>query len=872
MVGGSGSLTKAGTGTLTLGAISTYSGPTAIAGGTLKLGYVPSLGSGGSEGVFTNVPETAGYVLAYELQIGTNQNLSGGVPYTVDNSASIVDGSFRRVGYYMELQKSGGPLQWVYASFDASDLSTQASKLGVPIASAGEFYHYNDGSLGSVTITNMNVLSNVPGIVTGTNIGTGLVQFWPSGYGNGNAYGVPNAIAGQWGLADDGANTSQGYGSMKIGNYGTAAQQMLLSFNNWNGGTYDVGLGNGSVSGYNNDYTFAGNAGNYVVKNLEIVVGNPGTGLPAGSPVTIAKGATLDLDGEMQQIASLSDYRPGSGGGSIINSHSGAGSVLTLSPTGGSTTFSGMIQGGGTLGAISLVMNGSGTQVLAGSNTYTGGTTVNQGVLTYLTRTAQPKSGTTTVAAGATLGLGVGTSSNLYGAADLDSLFAGTILSVNNDPNSNVGIDTSAGNFTYAPNFPPTTMGLTKLGANTLTLTGSNTNYSGPTAINGGTLQLGDGTAGHDVSLSGNVVDNAVLVYNLQGSQTYSGAISGSGSLTKTGIGTLTLGNNNAYSGPTVITGGTLQLLSGGMPANGLVGFWKLNEGAGATAFDTSGVATPANGTLGSNASWVPVVANPGGGPNPPFATAVQINGNAPGVTMGAIAAFGSSTAAQFGSARTISGWVELTPNANNPGDWHDLFGFIGQEYSNGTFFDMESGNGGNFVTHTYGGDTTIAPIVTGQWVYLTASADANGYVTVYLNGQQEGAAWQPQGGALKTLDHFGIELSRGGWAENVSDVSVYNRVLTPAEVGQLYNWQGPNPLPTGTTVRLGASKGTPTLDLNGVNQQVAALADNGIYTNGTVINSSTGAAAVLTLSPTGGSTTFSGTIVGGGAWARLAS
>ena len=89
----------------------------------------------------------------------------------------------------------------------------------MPIASTGEFYHYGTGA-GGVTITNMDVASNVPGIVTGTNISTGLVQFWPSNYGNGNGYGVPNATANVWGLADDGASTGQGYGSMKIGNYG----------------------------------------------------------------------------------------------------------------------------------------------------------------------------------------------------------------------------------------------------------------------------------------------------------------------------------------------------------------------------------------------------------------------------------------------------------------------------------------------------------------------------------------------------------------------------------------------------------------------------------------------------------------------------
>ena len=109
-------------------------------------------------------------------------------------------------------------------------------------------------------------------------------------------------------------------------------------------------------------------------------------------------------------------------------------------------------------------------------------------------------------------------------------------------------------------------------------------------------------------------------------------------------------------------------------------------------------MATPANGALSGNASWVPV-ANAGTKGNPPFSTAVAVNGNSPGVTMGAIQAFGSSNTGTFSAARTIGGWVKLS--GNNPGDWHDLFGFIGIEGTNGSFFNLESGNGGNYTqTH----------------------------------------------------------------------------------------------------------------------------------------------------------------------------
>ncbi len=108
--------------------------------------------------------------------------------------------------------------------------------------------------------------------------------------------------------------------------------------------------------------------------------------LPSGTALLIAAGATFDLNGNVEKMASLAD---GGGGGSVINSNTAAASLI-LSPSGGASTFSGSIEGGGTLGTISLVMNGIGTQVLAGSNSYTGPTTVESGTLLATTTAALP--------------------------------------------------------------------------------------------------------------------------------------------------------------------------------------------------------------------------------------------------------------------------------------------------------------------------------------------------------------------------------------------------------------------------------------------------------------------------------------------------
>ena len=358
---------------------------------------------------------------------------------------------------------------------------------------------------------------------------------------------------------------------------------------------------------------------------------------PISSPVTVV------LD-NAQTVGSLV---LGSGAAGVGYTLSGSGSnTLTLSNSGNGVTITLndgnhviaapviladnlMVTGSGTLafgifgsitetnGSHRLTMNGAGgILILSGSDSYTGGTTVNQGVLTFLNKVSQPVSGTTTVAAGATLGLGVGPTSTYFGAADLDALFAGTMPAVSNDPNSNVGIDTTAGSFTYASNISGA-KGLVKLGPNSLILTGVNT-YSGGTTVNGGTLQAsGAGTFG---ATSGPLTVNAGLfdlcgmsrgVGNLVGSGgtignngsgttilsvgngngtggSYAGVIAdhttGSGTLAliKTGSGTITLSAASTFTGGTTINGGVLRLNAAGLTydAGALSGTINVNPGA----------------------------------------------------------------------------------------------------------------------------------------------------------------------------------------------------------------------------------------------------------------------------------------------------
>ena len=151
---------------------------------------------------------------------------------------------------------------------------------------------------------------------------------------------------------------SSGYGEqVTIGGttyyYSPNSSAVLTQITNTIPGTYPTGnfvMASGTAS--SQTITVQGvTTGNASLAGIEIVdtaIGsvNP---LPITTPLSIAGGGTFDLGGNSQQVGSLSNQTPGSGG-SIINSSTVSTSVLTISPTGGSTTFSGTIQGGGAVG------------------------------------------------------------------------------------------------------------------------------------------------------------------------------------------------------------------------------------------------------------------------------------------------------------------------------------------------------------------------------------------------------------------------------------------------------------------------------------------------------------------------------------------
>ncbi len=212
-------------------------------------------------------------------------------------------------------------------------------------------------------------------------------------------------------------------------------------------------------------------------------------------------------------------------------------------------------------GVISLVKSGSGSLNITRINSYTGGTTLNAGTLNI----------------GNTFALGVGPLTiggisiidNISGAAlSLDSVskqswnadftFKGSdSLNLGSSPvslNASRTVTVAANTLTVAGVISAArgaTAGLTKGGAGTLILTGSNT-YTGATTIASGLLQLGDGGASGSLA-SASILNNGRLAINRAGQLALEADNQRNRSLLKDGNGTLLLSGKNTYTGGTTI-------------------------------------------------------------------------------------------------------------------------------------------------------------------------------------------------------------------------------------------------------------------------------------------------------------------------------
>jgi autotransporter-associated beta strand protein len=104
---------------------------------------------------------------------------------------------------------------------------------------------------------------------------------------------------------------------------------------------------------------------------------------------------------------------------------------------------------------------------------------------------------------------------------------------------------------------------LTTAGTGTIILSGANT-YTGATTISAGTLQIGNSGTTGSLSPSSAITNDAALVFKradtiTQGTH-FASTISGTGTVTQAGTGTLVLSGSNSYGGVTNVNSGTLNI------------------------------------------------------------------------------------------------------------------------------------------------------------------------------------------------------------------------------------------------------------------------------------------------------------------------
>lgn len=344
-------------------------------------------------------------------------------------------------------------------------------------------------------------------------------------------------------------------------------------------------------------------------------VGALGTGLSVevGAPSGAAASAALLIDGGFQ-VGKNVNVLAGNAGTARLGENQAATGVFTgnvslgksaelYAAAGGAAVFAGSISGAG-----GIAKEGAGQVLLQGSNSYSGGTSVDEGIL-------RAHSSGALGAGGVNVGSGGALILENTSHVDVNGLSGGGSLTLNG---ADV-VETGAGDTTFSGTIAGT-HGITKTGSGSLTLSGDNT-YAGGTGINGGVVRahssnaLGTGTvaigAGGTLSienevttnvngLSGSgdlVLDDGFLFEHGSGATEFSGTVSGSGGMSKAGTGSLTLSGNNTYTRGTSVDSGTLRVRSDSGLGAGIV-----NVNAAGTLSLENGANVSINGLSGTGA------------------------------------------------------------------------------------------------------------------------------------------------------------------------------------------------------------------------------------------------------------------------------
>ena len=154
-----------------------------------------------------------------------------------------------------------------------------------------------------------------------------------------------------------------------------------------NGGVSDNGVGDaltvtgGGTVSLGGAATFNGGTTISTNSTLQTSAANvlPNGTNAASNAGDISVNGTLDLKGTTQAINGLN-------GSGVVDNTGGGVATLTIGVNNDSGTFTGLIQD--SAGGLALVKSGSGSESLRGTNTYSGGTIVNSGAITFYNASA----------------------------------------------------------------------------------------------------------------------------------------------------------------------------------------------------------------------------------------------------------------------------------------------------------------------------------------------------------------------------------------------------------------------------------------------------------------------------------------------------
>jgi fibronectin-binding autotransporter adhesin len=572
---GTGGLTKNGSAALTLSGSSSYSGTTSINAGILRVGHANALGdtTGG-----TTVASGAALELIGGITIGAEALTLSGTGIASGGALRNISGNNTHQGDITlnaatQVHSDSGLL-----TLSGNISGTQNLTLGGAgnIALEG-IVGTSTGSLvkngaGTLALSGANSFSG------GTTLSAGTLRL-----DHANGLGASGAISFGGGTLQYGSGITADLSSR----FSTAASQSFNIDTGANSVTFASTLaGAGSTLTKNGTGTLVLSAANSFTGATTINAGNltvtGGSALSDSASLTLANTA-----GTVLHIAASETIGSLSGGGTTGGNISIAASQTLTAIQTSNGTFAGRITGLG-----GFTKNGTGTLVLSGSNTFSGGTTINAGNLTVTGGFALSDSAPLTLAntSGAILHIAasetVGSLSGGGSSGGNISIAASRVLTVN---------QTASG--TFDGRITGSSAVLIKEGAGTLTLSRANS-YTGGTTINAGNLTLGvanalsdsgtitlantagailhigfsdtvgalngGGASGGNISIASGVT--LTSSYNTS-TFTFAGSMIGPGHFTKAGSGNLTLSGANTHTGNITITGGNLTL-SGGSAAS----------------------------------------------------------------------------------------------------------------------------------------------------------------------------------------------------------------------------------------------------------------------------------------------------------------